>query len=142
MPIKRKGFVLKCSNVTKRNFCLHLVSMVVLCKQRPSPANKPDAVVSRHHQWCTQLYEQGASRSNVVGSQLVAHWIRHHIKNMPEMHTQAKICCTSGGLENVPKCFFSRLSWIRHFHILLLLIRKKKNKTWMILNLYVFLKNT
>ena len=107
MPIKRKGFALKCNNVTKRNFCLHLVSVVVLCKQRPSPANKPDAVVSRHHQWCTQLYEQGASRSNVVGSQLVAHWIRHHIKNMPEMHTQAKICCTSGGLENVPKCFSS-----------------------------------
>ena len=23
------------------------------------------------------------------------------------MHTQAKICCTSGGPENVPKCFFS-----------------------------------
>ena len=23
------------------------------------------------------------------------------------MRTQAKICCTSGGLENVPKCFFS-----------------------------------
>ena len=28
MPMKRKGFVLKCSNVTKRNFCLHLVSVV------------------------------------------------------------------------------------------------------------------
>ena len=23
------------------------------------------------------------------------------------MRTQAKICCTSGGPENVPKCFFS-----------------------------------
>ena len=68
------------------------------------------------------------SRSNVVGSQLVAHWIRHHIKNMPEMHTQAKICCTSGGPENVPKCFFTLLlnSTLSHFLVGSVLIMNKK----------------
>ena len=70
------------------------------------------------------------SRSNVVGSQLVAHWIRHHIKNMPEMHTQAKICCTSGGPENVPKCFFTLLlnSTLSHFLVGSVLIMNKKKR--------------
>ena len=33
------------------------------------------------------------------------------------MRTQAKICCTSGGPENVPKCFFTLLlnSTLSHF---------------------------
>ena len=47
---------------------------------------------------------------------------------MPEMHTQAKICCTSGGPENVPKCFFTLLlnSTLSHFLVGSVLIMNKK----------------
>ena len=61
------------------------------------------------------------SRSNVVGSQLVAHWIRHHIKICQKCTLRQRFVALQGAPKTCQNVS-SLSSWIRHFHIFLLVV--------------------